>query len=291
MNISEPKISEAIGFIKESLKEIYHETEIQSFIWIIFEKLMNFSKTDLHLAQDTKLSHSVISEIEKITGRLKKQEPIQYILGETEFYDLKFNVNPAVLIPRPETEELVHWIINDQPGFKGSILDIGTGSGCIPVSLAKNIPDATVFAIDISEEALNTAAQNASLNEVTVYFMQMDILAGQNSSLDNKLDIIVSNPPYVRDSEKKMMQDNVLDHEPHLALFVPDNEALKFYDAIASFAIGNLKPKGFLYLEINEYLSAETAVLLESRNFVNIEIRKDINGRARMIKAQLDSIW
>jgi release factor glutamine methyltransferase len=220
----------------------------------------------------------------KAITRLKNYEPIQYIIGDTEFYGLVFKVNPSVLIPRPETEELVDWIIKDcEDDKKINILDIGTGSGCIAISLAKNLPNAKVFALDVSNEALKTANQNAINNGVEVEFIEADILS--YNSLDIQFDLIVSNPPYVRELEKQMMSANVLDHEPHLALFVEDDDALLFYRKITDVAADILKPNGQLFFEINESLGESTKQLLDNSNYKNIELKKDIFEKDRMIKA------
>ena len=207
------------------------------------------------------------------------------MLGKTSFYGLDFEVNPAVLIPRPETEELVDWIIKSNVAAQASkiikILDIGTGSGCIAISLAKNIPDAQVFAIDVSAEALATAQKNAEINKVQVTFINKNIL--ETTDLEQQFDIIVSNPPYVRNLEKEEIKKNVLDNEPHLALFVQDNDALIFYRKIAELAQENLSENGQLFFEINQYLGQEMMELLEEMNFKNIELRKDIYGNYRML--------
>jgi release factor glutamine methyltransferase len=224
-----------------------------------------------------------------ILDKLKLEIPIQYILGTTHFYGLEFKVNENVLIPRPETEELVEWIISsavNMPNFKNvKILDIGTGSGCIAISLAKNIPNAEVFAIDISDKALATAKENADLNKVNVAFTQRNIL--ETKDLEQQFDIIVSNPPYVRNLEKAEIKPNVLANEPHLALFVEDNDALIFYRKIAELATKNLSPEGKLFFEINQYLGKETVELLEKMHFKNSELRKDIYGNDRMIACNI----
>jgi release factor glutamine methyltransferase len=220
-----------------------------------------------------------------ILEKLKIQIPIQYIIGTTHFYGLEFIVDENVLIPRPETEELVDWIVklNSKLSKKKNlkILDIGTGSGCIAVSLAKNIPNSEVFAIDVSEKALAIAKKNAILNKVPVTFLHKNIL--ETKDLNQKFDIIVSNPPYVRNLEKAEIKPNVLDNEPHLALFVPDNDPLIFYKKIAELAAANLNPNGQLFFEINQYLGKETQELLEYIGLKNIELRKDIYGNDRMI--------
>ena len=279
-------LGNTITFIKKELKNYYNEREIQSFISIIFEHLLNYSRIDLLTKTDTNLSNSLVSQIEEIINQLKQHKPIQYIIGETEFYGLKFNVAPAVLIPRPETEELIEWITDENINKKINILDIGTGSGCIAISLAKNIPGAKVDAIDISEEAIKVAKQNAETNNVKINFLHFDILNIEKwHEIKTKYDIIVSNPPYVRELEKEMMEKNVLEYEPETALFVSDEKPLIFYETIADFAKQKLNNNGKLYFEINEYLGKETAEMLKSKNFKNIEIRKDINGRDRMTRA------
>ena len=220
---------------------------------------------------------------------LKKEVPIQYLLGKTHFYGLDFEVNENVLIPRPETEELVEWIINENKAIdkkkKVKILDIGTGSGCIAISLAKNLPNAEVYAIDVSKKALETAKRNAISNNVEIIFMLKNVL--ELEILKSNYDIIVSNPPYVRNLEKEEIKKNVLDYEPHLALFVEDNDALIFYRKIASLAQKNLLENGQLYFEINQYLGKEMTDLLEEMNFKNIELRKDIYDNDRMIKGNI----
>ena len=228
---------------------------------------------------------------------LHNEKPIQYIIGETEFYRLPFYVNQHVLIPRPETEELVEWIISlpnsSQKEKNLNILDIGTGSGCIAISLAKNLPNASVFAIDISKKALQVAKQNAVLNEVTVEFIEYDILSSniiqtpsiRGKNLNLKFDIIVSNPPYVRQLERQEIKNNVLNYEPHIALFVENDNPLLFYNHIIDFAKENLTKNGKLYVEINQYLGQETVTLLKEKGFTNIELKKDLFGNDRMVRA------
>ena len=219
-----------------------------------------------------------------ILKQLKQEIPVQYLLGKTSFYGLEFEVNANVLIPRSETEELVDWILKSQKSKVESqkirILDIGTGSGCIAIALAKNLPNATVFAIDVSENALATAKINAENNSVNVTFINQNIL--ETEDLQQQFDIIVSNPPYVRHLEKEEIKKNVLDNEPHLALFVADNDALVFYKKIAELAQKNLSENGQLYFEINQYLGKETIDLLQKMNFATTELRKDIYGNDRM---------
>ena len=274
-------------FHKE-LTSIYDEQEVDSFFYIILDKIHRLKRIDLALNPGTVMDYSQLRQWKNILSDLKRQKPIQYILGETEFYGLRFLVNENILIPRPETEELVALIINEEArsnkqkaGFK--ILDIGTGSGCIAITLAKNIPTAEVFAIDISEKALATAEKNAELNEVKVTFLQKNIL--ETPDLGQQFDIIVSNPPYVRNLEKAQIKANVLEYEPHLALFVEDTDALLFYRKIAQLALKNLNPNGKLYFEINQYLGKETVDLVESYGFKNLKLIQDIYGNERMITA------
>jgi release factor glutamine methyltransferase len=280
-----------INLIKKELSSIYPNQEIEGFIKIIFNELINYSSIDLHLYQETKLEEKLIQKIESIISRLKNFEPIQYILGTTEFYGLKFYLTKDVLIPRPETEELVDWIISENkiPDEKKiNILDIGCGSGCIAITLKELLKNSNVNAIDISLPAIEVAKRNAKLNEVDVNFLIVDILISSDVKIDclNNLDVIVSNPPYVRECEKKYMMPNVLKYEPFSALFVPDLDPLVFYNAIAEFSKRHLNKNGRIYCEINENLSMETADIFKNMGFQNVMIKKDINGKDRMIKIE-----
>ncbi len=272
---------------KKSLTGLYPWEEIQSFFNILSESYLNFSRIEIALNPEKEISKEAAEKFQKALFRLKNNEPIQYIIGETEFYGLLFKVNKHTLIPRPETEELVEWIVLDQkPIIRNSqlttILDIGTGSGCIAISLAKNFPNSKISALDISEEALKIARENAEMNEVEVEFFQTDILNVE--ILPKQFDIILSNPPYVRELEKKEMQQNVLKFEPDSALFVKDEDSLLFYRAISQLAKTHLKPNGKLFFEINEYLANELIQLLKSEDFQDIEVKKDIFGKYRMLK-------
>ena len=272
-------------FISE-LSNLYPETEIQSFFNILIDFKLNLSRVELALKPMIEFNITDLDFFQKALTDLKKQLPIQYIIGETEFYGLLFKVNKNVLIPRPETEELVNWIIEEHKNSSTlKILDIGTGSGCIATSLAKNLINAEVFALDVSSEAINTAKLNAEINNVTIQFIEADILT--LSKLPNTFDIIVSNPPYVRELEKEQMQQNVLANEPHLALFIKDENPLLFYNAIADFSKNHLTKNGNLYFEINQYLGKQTIKLLQSKSFKNIQLKKDIFGADRMIKATI----
>ncbi|GIQ56890.1 release factor glutamine methyltransferase [Flavobacterium collinsii] len=272
-------------FIKD-LSPFYDAYEAESFFYLILENKHQLRQIDLALNHELTFSEDDFVVWDFLLLQLKKEVPIQYLLGKTNFYGLDFEVNENVLIPRPETEELVEWIINENSGGdkakKIKILDIGTGSGCIAISLAKNIANAEVYAIDVSKKAIETAKRNAIQNKVEVTFILQNIL--ETEALKHNFDIIVSNPPYVRNLEKEEIKKNVLDYEPHLALFVDDNDALIFYRKIAELAKENLLQNGQLYFEINQYLGTEMTALLEKMDFRNIELRKDIYDNDRMMK-------
>lgn len=271
-----------IQYIKTELAQSYPETEIQGFIRIIFDAILGLSYTDIILQKDKKVDSEKFEAIREIVIRLKKNEPIQYILGETEFYDLKLKVNPTVLIPRPETEELVQWIIKSKLKPDSRIIDIGTGSGCIALALKSELPTTNVTGVDVSEAALQVAKSNAVQNNLEIDFIQADIL-NWGSYKWQKYDAIVSNPPYVRECEKELMAKNVLVFEPDGALYVKDNNPLIFYKTIAEFALENLTENGCLFFEINEYLGVEMHTLVKRLGFNSIELRKDLNGRNRML--------
>lgn len=289
------------------LQTIQEDSEIESFFFILTEYLHNLKRIDVSLNPDFEISDTDLAKWNTIISELKTEKPIQYITGEAWFYGLRFEVNENTLIPRPETEELVEWIIESTKLEVGSvklnIVDIGTGSGCIPISLKKEIPNAMVSAIDVSEKALEMARKNAVDNEVEVNFILQNILEIESLNdvtlsgvkvhptssiqLPASFDIIVSNPPYVRNLEKQEIKKNVLAYEPHLALFVEDTDALVFYRKIAELALISLTPSGKLFFEINQYLGKETVELLENLGFKNIELRKDFVGNDRMICCSL----
>ncbi|MFM7897025.1 MAG: peptide chain release factor N(5)-glutamine methyltransferase [Flavobacterium sp.] len=269
-----------------SLKNIQDEQEIESFFFILTEYLHNLKRVDVALNPNFELSDTEVEKWNAILSELQQEKPIQYITGEAWFYGLRFEVNENTLIPRPETEELIEWILNSPITHHPSpitILDIGTGTGCIPISLKANLPQANVSAIDVSEKALEVAKRNAVSNKVEINFIQTNILEVED--LNQHFDVIVSNPPYVRNLEKEEIKKNVLDYEPHLALFVEDTDALLFYRKIAQLALKNLSPNGLLFFEINQYLGKETVELLENLGFKNIELKKDIYGKDRMVKS------
>lgn len=278
----------------KQLNNIYDSTEMEALTLLVISEISKLSKASIKAFPERELSTEQSEVLKTILTRLQTGEPVQYILGETEFYGLPFKVSPSVLIPRPETEELVEWILSVCGGhfaqnsdqFEGAILDIGTGSGCIAISLKKNLPNANVSAVDISEPALQTAKDNAVLNQVEVHFVHSDILdwRAQDSKF-NMYNLIVSNPPYVTPHDKQQMHTNVTDHEPHSALFVPENDPLLFYNAIADFALLKLPTKGLLFFEINENYGNQTVEMLQKKGFTDIVLKQDMSGRDRMIKA------
>ena len=272
------------ALFQNELSPFFDAMEIDQFFYLTLEKRYQLKRVDLALNPNFEITVEEEQYWNSVLIQLKTQKPIQYILGETSFYGLTFQVNEYTLIPRPETEELVQWILETNPtSSEIALLDIGTGTGCIPITLKKNLPKATVFASDVSEKALEVATKNASMNQVDVTFLQNDILA--TTRLEQQFDVIVSNPPYVRELEKKEINTNVLQFEPHLALFVADNDALLFYRKIAQLAQEYLQPNGQLFFEINQYLGTEMVALVASYGFTEIELRQDIYGNDRMLRA------
>ena len=281
----------------ESLKHLYPTSEIDSFFFLILEEYMGFKRIDIVLKSDFLIDKNSLNLMLIATKQLEQEIPIQYIIEKTEFFGLPFNINKEVLIPRPETEELVERVIKEVSLIKTyktdsnetknekqlKILDIGTGSGCIAISLKKELPSSKISAIDVSNEALRIAKKNALLNKVDINFIHLDILKTNN--LDKLYDVIVSNPPYVRELEKKEMKNNVLNNEPHLALFVDNKNPLLFYNKIAELAKNFLTKNGQLHFEINQYLGKETIKLLAEKGFKNIQLKKDIFGNDRIISA------
>jgi len=269
---------------QKRLNPFYDMGEINSFFYLLSEAYLHKTRLDIALNPNDALNAEHMVLFQKALEQLAEEYPIQYIIGETEFMGLPFEVNEQVLIPRPETEELIRWILNNENKAQTkSILDIGTGSGCIPIILANYFPNTKVSSIDISEKAIQVAKRNAIKNNVEINFLQYDIL--QIEVLEDIYDIIVSNPPYVRESEKSSMHNNVLKYEPEMALFVSDEDPLIFYRHIASLALNSLRIDGVLYFEINQYLGSVLCKLLEDIGFKNIELRKDMYGADRMIRA------
>ena len=280
-------LKEIRNIYRTELSPLFPEEEIDSFFYLAVEHYLNLERFILALQPEIVLTKEEEAPLFQCLARLKQQEPIQYILGETFFHGLRIQVDRSVLIPRPETVELIHWILEDYKDQKVNrkILDIGTGSGCIAIALATELKDDSVIAIDVSPQAIELARKNADYHAVQVNFMESDIT--QLEPMETKFDIIVSNPPYVRLSEKDKLKANVTDYEPHLALFVRDEDPLYFYRHILIFARAQLVDQGSLYLEINQFLAEDLMKLLEDEKFSEIELRKDIFGNDRMIKA----IW
>jgi len=286
----------------KDIEHIFHRTldvqygkeEVSSFFFLCISHYCNVSRLQLALDPNLSIVKEEQDAIFKTLESLKKEIPIQYILGETEFYGLPFKVNENTLIPRPETEELIELILDCHSEYSEesqfSILDVGTGSGCIAIALAKTMPNTIVYALDVSSKALTVARENAKLNGTVVRFVECDILKDWHSAFDteSKFDIIVSNPPYIRKLEKVDIKNNVLNNEPHLALFVDDDNPLIFYKAISEFAIEKLKPHGALFFEINEYLGNETKALVENLGFINVELIQDMFGKDRIVKGVKD---
>ncbi|MEM8506816.1 MAG: peptide chain release factor N(5)-glutamine methyltransferase [Bacteroidota bacterium] len=279
-------LAEIKRIFHQELDALYPDTEVDAFFYRMLEHYTCFERFVLVVQPEVTLSKEEEQPFFEGLSRLKKEEPLQYILGQVLFKDINLLVNKHVLIPRPETEELVDWVLEEWDAtslVSPVVLDIGTGSGCIAIALSKALPKAKVFASDISKKALDVAEKNARLNAVDIIFVRSDILKPQAIPM-GEFDIIVSNPPYVRESEKREIWNNVKKYEPELALFVPDKDPLLYYKAIAAFAHNYLKTGGSLFLEINQYLGKETVAMLETLNFGGVELKKDIFGKNRMIK-------
>jgi release factor glutamine methyltransferase len=283
MAVNLQTIKEIRNFLVGELNYIYSPQEVKSIISIVLKHVLKRDNLHLLAINDQPVSRKEAAEIRNISNKLRSGEPIQYVLGETDFYRCRIKVNPHVLIPRPETEELVDLIIKENPGFSGKILDIGTGSGCIAVALGVNMPFSQISAIDNSREAIATAIVNAKINNVNIRFFNADITTVP--ALDTgKAGIIVSNPPYVLDSEKAAMNRNILDFEPPAALFVPDDDPLKFYRSILDYAVNMLTAGGKIYFEINEAQGASAADLITSYSYSGVTVIKDMNNKDRFIK-------
>lgn len=270
-------------WFNEQLQHLYDADEIKSMLTIVAYEVLGLSRVDLVLKDNESLSEAQIVQLNNVLSQLQQEIPIQYIFEKAYFYGYEFKVSPATLIPRRETEELVEWVLsemNRQPNKKWRVLDIGTGTGCIPITIKKEFPLAEVFAMDISTEALKIAKENAENLNASVTFIEQNILSTEQ--LDS-YDIIISNPPYVRNLEKAEIKKNVLAYEPHLALFVEDNDPLIFYRKIAQLAQKSLTENGLLFFEINQYLGEEMQQMV-SEYFKTIELRKDLQGNDRMMK-------
>jgi release factor glutamine methyltransferase len=277
-------MQQAKEYIRTSLQGIYPQNEINSISNLIIAKITGFSRTEIILNKNTKISANQRFLLEKIVEALKNNTPVQYVLGETEFYGLPFKVDSNVLIPRPETEELVEWIQSSySANMSYRMLDIGTGSGCIAIALKSIFPKSMVSAFDISVGALEIARDNAELNGCEIDFRKVDIL--QPKIIAEKWDIIVSNPPYIPEMEKSEILAHVLEFEPHTALFVPDSRPLLFYETIATFALQHLNIGGMLFFEIHRDFGLQTVQLLEKLGFKDVILRKDVSGNDRMVRA------
>ena len=272
------KVSDIIPYFRLNLKGIANDREIISWGYITIGFLLNYTRSDAIIYADKFINKTILLKIESIVQELKLNKPIQYILGKTNFYGLDLKVNEYTLVPRPETEELVSWIL--QENFN-SVIDIGTGSGCIAISLAKN-SGANISAIDISDNALKVAKENAILNDLDINFIHADILEIDSLSA---VDVIVSNPPYVLESDKLVISKRIIEYEPHLALFVDNKNPFLFYQKITELAKKSLNSSGKLYFEINEQYSNDIARILDDNGFVDIQLKKDINDKNRMIRA------
>ena len=270
--------------LRHLLTPLYGEGEAKAIARMVYEVRFGLAFTDLCIGKDTQLSADDQAELEEIALRLERHEPVQYVLGKAEFMGNWYDVEPGVLVPRPETQELVRWIVLKDT--TANILDIGTGSGCIAITLADMYPEAEVTAWDISEKALKVAQGNAKRFGVNVNFEQVDILANSQQLMVNSFDVIVSNPPYICHKERETMNQNVLDYEPHEALFVPDDDPLLFYRAIAEYGTKALKPEGWLYFEINPLYAEPLCELLSTMSYHDIECKDDQYGKQRMIRAQ-----
>lgn len=281
-------MTETVAYIQDTLKDYYPLSEIKAFTRLIMERVCDIQPHQFLLCKDKELSGKEKEQIHNIIKRLIKYEPIQYIFGLTDFYGFEFEVNPSVLIPRPETEELVELIVHDYPKKPVDILDVGTGSGCIAITLRRLLAKSQVSALDISPEALKVAKRNAIRNRVQLTFYEKDILqpSATADSIPEEFDVIVSNPPYVMEKEKAEMEKNVLDYEPSLALFVPNDNPLLYYHNITRFAEQKLKKKGYLYFEINSQLGTQIVDMLRQMEFKNIELIQDLSGKDRFVKAQ-----
>ena len=280
--------NEARTVLTKELKNVYDSEELKNIIDLVIEFVTSLSRMEQLKDKKNYLTCEQLDSIDTITERLKKNEPVQYVLGEAWFAGMKFKVNKNVLIPRPETEELVDWIVKEAAGHEPravSILDVGTGSGCIPITIKKKLPQATVSAIDVCSEALFTATENAIELKAEVEFLLLDFLDEEKWKELGQYNIIVSNPPYIKQSEIDTMHERVKEFEPHLALFLPDNDALLFYKKLSDFSLKHLAPGGILFVEVNEALGEQVVDMFRAAGFGSIELRKDMQGKDRMVSA------
>jgi release factor glutamine methyltransferase len=291
MNDTKLVLADVLQYMQDGIGNLYPEAEYKSLRRIIFEQLTDIHPIDFHLKPQLEVSNDIFLQIKQIVEDLKHFKPIQYVLGTTNFLGLKLRVTPAVLIPRPETEELADWIIKSHKFNENKILDVGTGSGCLAIALDKLMVHSQTDGIDISQEALEIAEENSYMNESIVNFFNYDIFTGHNGKnsdlFKESYDIIVSNPPYVCKSEKELMHKNVLEYEPHVALFVEDSDPLIYYRAIADFARIKLEWGGYMYFEINPRFEKEIVEMLTLKGFRSVQVRQDLSGKARMVRAQI----
>ena len=282
--------NEARTVLTKELTNLYDNEELKNIVDLVLEHITNMSRMEQLKSKLAYLTCTQLETIDTITERLKRNEPVQYVLGEAWFAGMKFKVNKNVLIPRPETEELVDWVVNEIQKSKvksQNILDVGTGSGCIPITIKKKLSFVDINAIDVCSEALFTATENAIEHNVEIDFILLDFLDEEKWNQLEQFDIIVSNPPYVKQSETQTMHDRVINFEPRLALFVPDDDAFLFYRKLSDFSLKHLKPGGNLFVEVNEALGDKVVNLFRSAGFTEIELRKDMQGKDRMLRASV----
>ncbi|MGV3539701.1 MAG: peptide chain release factor N(5)-glutamine methyltransferase [Rufibacter sp.] len=283
-----PTIRTVLERLAQQLEQVYEQPEARTMAEWVLEHFLKETRFELMQKRAEEAPVGLESHVQKALERLLQHEPLQYVLGQAHFYGREFKVTPAVLIPRPETEELVQLVIKTyqhQPQVK--LLDIGTGSGCIPITLAAELPQAEVCGLDVSSEALEIARQNAEKLGQNVTWLQQDILQEIPALPPNSLDVVISNPPYVLESEKELMRENVLSFEPHLALFVPNEDPLLFYRRIAQLAQQLLKKGGRLFFEINEQYAQETMAMLQNQGYKDMKVRTDLRGKERIV----DTLW
>ncbi|WP_342644304.1 peptide chain release factor N(5)-glutamine methyltransferase [Mucilaginibacter sp. CSA2-8R] len=281
-------VKDAYDQFKAQLALLYHSQEADAMASVVLSDLTGYSKAKLKAFTDDTISPEHQLQLHKILEELVTGKPIQYVLGHAHFYGLNFKVTPATLIPRPETEELVQWVLDTLSDVgQPTVLDVGTGSGCIPITVKYQLPNSKVFAIDISSDALTVAQDNAQTNGVDVTFVEADVLNMQAEEIAKQCyQVVISNPPYITETDKLQMHKNVTDFEPHTALFVPDTNPLLFYTAITDFAATHLVKGGFLFFEINESYGSATMDVMKQKGFINAELRQDLMGKDRMIRAE-----
>ena len=284
-------LSEFRSALKDTLQDFYSNSELDQLAKSLLMSRMNLNSTAYLLASEAEVSDEVLEQLRSDVQRLSMHEPLQYVLGNTSFYGLEIQCNPAALIPRPETEELVDWVLSEVQLPSCALIDLGTGTGCIPLAIKAKRPSWQVSAIDVSQDALALARTNALSLVLDVHFEGADLLKDfSDLAIKDNFNVVISNPPYIPNADAMSMLPNVLNHEPHLALFVPDSDPLLFYRRIVAFSEQYLEKEGYVFVEIHEGLSDETIQLFHQAGFANIELRKDLQGKPRMIKAQRVSL-